>query len=83
MENYGEGTTEWMDNYDNDKIDEIIDLNNGEKNFFKMWNNHIRLYSGLGNSHMGAVVMRSDNYFLHSYVCTMYILIFLLKKVVL
>ena len=57
-ENYSEYTSEWMDNYDDCRIDEIIDLNNGEKNFFKLWNSHIRLYSGLGHIFMPTIVLR-------------------------
>ena len=49
-----------MDNYDNEKIDEIIDLNQGEKSFFKLWNDHMRIYSGLGVKHMSTVVMRLE-----------------------
>ena len=47
-----------MDNYDDSRVDDIIDLNAGEKCFFKLWNQHIRLYSGLGNTHMPVIVMR-------------------------
>jgi len=58
VENYCEYTSEWMDNYDDSRVDDIIDLNAGEKCFFKLWNQHIRLYSGLGNTHMPVIVMR-------------------------
>ena len=47
-----------MDKYDDCRIDEIIDLNAAEKNFFKLWNEHVRGYSTLGLAHMPTVVLR-------------------------
>ena len=47
-----------MDNYDDCRVDEIIDLNTAEKTFFKLWNKHMRNYSGLGMIHMTTVVLR-------------------------
>ena len=57
-ENYCEYSSEWMDNFDDCRVDEIIDLNTAEKNFFKLWNQHIRSFSGLGFTHMPTVVVR-------------------------
>ena len=57
-ENFSEYSSEGMDKYDDCRIDEIIDLNAAEKNFFKLWNEHVRGYSTLGLAHMPTVVLR-------------------------
>ena len=40
------------------RIDDFIDLNEGEINFFKLWNSHLRSLQTVGVIHMPAVVLR-------------------------
>ena len=43
------------------RIEDFIDLNEGEMNFFKLWNSHMRsLQTTVGVTHMPAVVLRSE-----------------------
>ena len=36
VENYCEYSSEWMDNFNDARVDEIIDLNSAEKSFMKV-----------------------------------------------
>ena len=36
VENYCEYSSEWMDNFNDARVDEIIDLNSAEKRFMKV-----------------------------------------------
>ena len=40
------------------KIDDFIDLNEGEKKFMKLWNEEMRSVPGVGYAHMPALVLR-------------------------
>ena len=57
-ENDSYSNTDWEEQKAAKRLDEFCDLNQGEKNFFKLWNRHVRSLPGVGGTHMSAVVLR-------------------------
>ena len=53
-----ESNTDWVGLQEEKRIEEFIDLNEGEMNFFKLWNSHMRSLRTVGVTHMPAVVLR-------------------------
>ena len=56
-QNYLDANTECLDLLAEKKIDDFIDLNEGEKSFFKLWNCHVRSFPGVGLTNMPALVL--------------------------
>ena len=50
--------TDWVEKQEERRISDFVDLNEGEMNFFKLWNRHMRSLSGVGVTHMPAVLLR-------------------------
>ena len=50
--------TDWVEKQEERRISDFVDLNEGEMNFFKLWNRHMRSLLGVGVTHMPAVLLR-------------------------
>jgi len=48
---------DWMSKYMKRKLDNIVDLNCGEKTMMNLWNKHILQYRGFGICHMDKIVL--------------------------
>ena len=58
-ENYLESNTDWVGRQAEKRIEDFIDLNEGEMKLFKLWNSHMgSLQTTVGVAHMPAVVLR-------------------------
>ena len=52
-----ESNTDWVEQQAEKRIDDFIDLNEGEMKFFKLWNIHLRSLQTIVGTHMPAVVL--------------------------
>ena len=50
--------TDWVERKLERRIEDFADLNEGEKNFLKLWNNFITSLKGVGLANMPAVVLK-------------------------
>ena len=50
--------TDWVEKQEERRISDFVDLNEGEMNFFKLWNRYMRSLLGVGVTHMPAVLLR-------------------------
>ena len=53
-----ESNTDWVEQQAEKRIDDFIDLNEGEMKFFKLWNSHMRTLQGFGVTNMSEVILR-------------------------
>ena len=57
-ENDSDSNTSWVGRAAEKRIEAFADLNEGEKNFLKLWNNYITSLKGVGLANMPAVVLK-------------------------